>query len=478
MWDNFHLLRPWWLLALLPLAWVIWRILQYKSADSPWRKLVDPHLLPHLLVTNKIINSNGILWLLGLGGVIWILALAGPAWRTLPQPVYRVQTQLVIVLDLSLSMNTTDVLPSRLAQARFKVLDLLQRIQEGQVAMTVYGPEPFLVSPLTTDTATIAAQVPLLDNTFLPVQGERRTDLAIIHAKKLLQHAGSHGGEILLITNTVSPLAVSRQAAVNLRNHGYRLSILGIGTIDGAPIPLNEGGFVKDEDGAIVLSKLELEDLQALATSGGGQYLTAGIDNQDIEALISNQRQMNALQQQMLKQTMQTDKWQEEGPWLLLLLLPLAALGFRRGWLGFICLYLIILQSPAWAFGWQDLWWRSDQQAAQQFAAGQHKKAAHQFQRLDWKAAAEYKAGNYAQALNDLQQIKNPDADTHYNRGNALAKLGRFEAALTAYEQTLTMNPDHKDAKTNRDLMRQILNHQQQQKQQSSQQNQHPQQQD
>jgi hypothetical protein len=114
--------------------------------------------------------------------------------------------------------------------------------------------------------------------------------------------------------------------------------------------------------------------------------------------------------------SLESDQWREEGPWLLLALLPLAALAFRRGWLvPMLACAIILPPTPGWAFGWSDLWWRADQQAARQLEAGAEAAAAARFQDPAWRAAASYRAGDYARALAALADVPDPEAD--YNRG-------------------------------------------------------------
>jgi Ca-activated chloride channel homolog len=461
MLHDLHLLRPLWLLALVPLAWVLWRQARATHEGDIWRSLVDAHLLPHLLTEDVGPASRTPARLLAAGGALGILALAGPVWQRLPQPVYQAQAQRVILLDLSPTMNATDVPPSRLAHARFEILDLLQRAREGQTALLAFGAEPFLVSPLTADAATIAAQVPNLDSHLLPTQGERRTDLALNQAGELLRQVGSADGEVILVTDGLDPAAATQEAARRLRADGYRISVLGIGSQQSAPVPLAGGGFLKDASGAILMPRLEQDALQSLANTGGGRYVTASADDRDVEALIPKDS-ARPLTQRIEHHNTQADQWREEGPWLLLALLPLAVLGFRRGWLGPLLLGVYLtMPPPAQAFEWSDLWLRPDQQGARQWAAGKSAEAAAHFQRPDWQAAAHYQAGDYAKALDALKQVESGEAD--YNRGNALARLGKLEEAVAAYDRALAAQPHDADARANRDLVRRLLDQQQQQ---------------
>jgi Ca-activated chloride channel family protein len=153
---------------------------------------------------------------------------------------------------------------------------------------------------------------------------------------------------------------------------------------------------------------------------------------------------------------------------LLLVLLPLAALAFRRGWISPLLLVLLVVPAPrqAAAMSWSDLWLRPDQRAAQLFEQGKTQAAADTFHDPDWRAAAAYRAGDYDRALQSLQGIDNPNTD--YNRGNTFARLGQYQDAIDAYDQALATDPDDPDAKYNRELVQRLLDQQQQQQQDQS----------
>jgi len=444
---------------LLPLALLVWRLSRSRGGGDAWRGLVDPHLLSHLLVdTGKRLRLRAV-WLLGLGWLLLLLALAGPTWQRLPQTGYQLQQYRVILLDLSPSMNAADLTPSRLAHARFKVLDLLRRSRSGQVALIAYGPEPFLVSPLTSDVETIVGQVLKLETELLPVSGERRVGMALDDAVALLQQAGAPFGDVIVVTDAVADPADAEGAARRLAGAGYRLSVLGVGTRDGAPVPLAEGGFVRDARGAVLSARLEEDLLQMLATAGGGTYVTSSAGERDLDALLAGSASSASLPGAAADDIF-GDQWREEGPWLLLLLLPLAALAFRRGWLGVLSIVVLIAPvPPAQAFSWEKLWLNPDQRGLQALNDGRPAEAAEQFTSTDWRAAAHYRAGHFTQSLESLQGAVGTQAD--YNRGNVLARMWRLEDALAAYERVLAVDPDNADARHNRDLVRGLLERQQ-----------------
>ena len=467
--SGLHFLRPLWFLAMVPLPWLLWRLKRLDPGAAVWQGVVDAHLMPYLLVGTDARIRRLPLVLLACGWLLGVTALAGPVWERLPQPLYQAQAQRVIVLDLSPDMDAQDLVPSRLARARFEILDLLTAAAEGQTALLAYGAEPFLVSPLTGDAATIATQVPDLATALLPVKGAKRTDLALAEAGELLKRAGSIEGDIILITAAPGRPEAVRSMAANLRDQGYRTSVLGLGTASGAPVPQADGGFQSDEQGAIRLSRLQPDQLRAIAAAGGGSYVTLAADDGDTRALLPEAR-LDASNPKR-EQDARADQWREEGPWLLLAVLPLAALVFRRGWLSPLALLLVVCFAwvpppAAHAFGWADLWWRPDQQGARALAAGDSQQAAASFARPDWRAAAQYEAGDFDQAAATLKDQTSVEAD--YNRGNALARAGKLSEAVAAYERTLAAAPDHADARFNLDLVQRLLAQQSAQSQESS----------
>ncbi len=450
---DFHWLRPEWLLAIPFVAVAVWMLARRRLAPGNWQRVIDPALAPHVLSRSAIKGADYRWWLLLLGGTLAAMALAGPSWNRVEQPVFRSAQAMVIALDLSQSMDAQDLTPSRLTRARLKILDILAARTSGQTALVVYSANAFTVTPLTTDSDTVAALVNSLSTDIMPSRGSYPA-AAISKARDLLHQAGVRDGEVLLVTDGgTSPAA--EQAAEELRAAGYRLSVLGVGTVAGAPIPEPGGGFVTDRAGRIVVPRLETEQLRALAASGGGTFTPLTTDDRDVSTLLTVDRSSSRA-----GDTSQlTDQWREEGPWLLLLLVPLAALSFRRGWILVLVVCVLPISEPAMAFSWQDLWQTKDQQARALLEEGDSEAAAARFARPDWQAVAQYRAGKYASSAEGF--ALSDDADSHYNAGNALARLGAFESAIAAYERALEIDPQAEDAAYNRDLIRQLLEEQQ-----------------
>jgi Ca-activated chloride channel family protein len=455
---DFHFIRPYWFLALLPVAIFIILSVRNKLARGNWSEVCDDALLPFILQnSDQHAKRRWSSIAMSIASLLAIIALAGPTWERLPTPAFRNDAALVIALDLSRSMNATDIKPSRLIRARYKIADILQQRKDGLTALMVYAGDAFTVTPLTDDTATISNQLNALNTDIMPSQGSN-TLAALNQAVELLQQGGQQQGSILLIADAINADSVA-QAKDILGN--YKLSILGIGTTEGAPIKLADGGFLKDTQGNIVVPRIVTSQLTALARTGGGIYQTISSDDGDIKALIANSNATNTQQATDASKHL-VEQWVEQGPWLLLFLLPLAALYFRKGLLVIPMVVLMNYPQDSYAYEWQDLWQTPDQQAQQAFNHQQYDQAATQFQSPEWQAAAQYKAEKYQQAAETLQPLEHPSADAYYNQATALAKAGQLEQALETYQKALQLNPQDQDALYNKNLVEEALKKQQQ----------------
>ena len=455
---DFHFIRPEWLLA-IPVVLVIAVLLARRQLGAGhWRDVIDPALLPYVLSRTPGRGVDWRWWLMGLGGVIAAVALAGPAWQRVEQPVFRADQALVIALDLSRSMDAEDVQPSRLARAKLKILGLLDRREGGQTGLLVYTANAFTVTPLTDDTDTIGALVNSLSTDIMPSRGSY-PEVGIRRAQSLLEQAGVGFGEVLLITDGgASPAA--EKAARDLRDKGFVLSVLGVGTREGAPIPRLSGGFVTDMRGQIAVARLEERGLRDLAGVGGGRFAVLSADDSDLDHLLSGEVHAATAADD---DSLASDQWREEGPWLVLLLLPLAALAFRKGWVLVLVIFIMPLPQAAQASLWDDLWLNKNQQAQRALEEGSPADAAALFEDTEWRGVARYRAGDYSGSATEFAD--SGDTRNLYNLGNAMAQMGQYASAIDAYEQVLEMEPDNEDARYNLDFVKNLQEQQEQQAQ-------------
>ena len=168
--ETFHFLRPAWLLALVPVSLLAWAAARSATSTSAWRRVVDAHLLRHLLLTDSGPARRWPIALGALAGLAATNALAGPAWDRIPQPTFTTSEPTVVVLDLSPAMQSDDPAPSRLSRARLELHDLLERGKGGQVALVLYTDEPFVAAPLTDDARLLEAMVPTRQSGLSPLR--------------------------------------------------------------------------------------------------------------------------------------------------------------------------------------------------------------------------------------------------------------------------------------------------------------------
>jgi Ca-activated chloride channel family protein len=456
MLADFNCLRPEWLLAIPGVIAIAVLLGRRQLGAGHWQDVVDPALMPYVLSRTPGRGLDFRWWLLGLAGVTAAAALAGPAWERIEQPVFRAEQALVVALDLSRSMDAQDVAPSRLARAQLKILGILERRQSGQTALLVYTANAFTVTPLTDDTDTIAALVNSLSTDIMPSRGSY-PEVGIRKGQSLLEQAGVGYGEVLLVTDGGSSPAAEK-AARDLKAAGFTLSILGVGTREGAPIPRQAGGFVTDNRGKIAVARLEERGLRDLSVAGGGRFAVLSQDDSDLEYLLSGEVRAASVADD---DSMASDQWREEGPWLVLLLLPLAALAFRRGWVLVLVLFIVPLPQPAHASLWDDLWLNKNQQAQKALENGKPDDAAALFDDTEWRGVARYEAGDYGGSAEEFAE--SGDTRNLYNLGNAMAQQGQLDAAIDAYEEVLEREPDNEDARHNLEFVKNLKDQQEQQ---------------
>ena len=457
--QDFHFLRPVWLLAAIPailLVGVMWRV---NSNVTAWDKAIDKNLLPFLLDRSKNAAQRTPLLMLLFVWILSALSMAGPVWEELPQPVQKREDALVIVLDLSLSMFAPDHNPSRLDLAKRKLRDILALREEGQTALVVYAGDAHTVTPLTDDVVTIDALVPSLSPNIMPLFGSDPIP-AIDMAISLLDDIESSDGRILLITDGISGFDQEQLITDQMQDTGYELLVMGVGTEEGAPIRTSDGSFLTDQNGAMVVPTLNRNVLQSLVNRVNGRYHDIQLSDADLAYLLTENTLLD--NEELTEVEEEFDVWNEAGPYLLLLVLPLCALSFRKGWLFTTFLaFFINFHLPsknAMAFEWIDLWKTKDQQAAEAFATENHELAASLFEQTGWRGAANYRAKNYESAIASFSTTDT--ADGHYNRGNALALAGNLPEAIAAYDVAISRDPEHADAIYNKEIVERLLEEQ------------------
>lgn len=479
--EVLHFIRPEWLMLVPPII-LVWYFLKRLNAPTSWENYLPQAMLSVLRVKSPR-QRDSLYWCLLTLWLGLILAAAGPSWIKQTIPTVQNQNAMVIVLDLSPSMLAQDIKPDRLTRAKYELQDILNQLKDSQIALVAYSGSAHTVSPLTDDSKTLATLLPALSPRLMPQQGSH-LESAIELAQQLLTDAGVSGGDILLITD-----GVTQQAAQTVRGMlktSRSLSILAVASTNPTPIPAEGGGFLRNQQGEIILAELTLPTLQNLVQNTGGQFSMLTADDADTRLLIQGHRKQLINNNQTSNDDTaihsdEFDDWVDKGYWLILLILPFALLCFRKGVIYCLPFYLLAtmmfaskplkateleqqktLDSPSQQstrFSWRDLFTSKDQQAAKLMQKGDYQAAANRFKQDEWSAIAHYRNGNYAKTIEKLNS--KTDIRSLYNKGNALALKGEIEKAIETYEAVLALDVNHEDAIHNKQVLEEFMLQQQ-----------------
>jgi len=288
--TGFHFEQPGWLwalLALIPVAIWLWRS-SVKAARGPIHRYADPHLLPHLTGTRALKPTERWGRFLRWSGLwaLLILAMAGPRWDYEDIRLFHPGNNLLILLDISRSMQADDVAPSRLGRARQEIQDLILQNRQVRLGLIAFASVPHVLSPITEDTYTILNSLPALSTDLARLQGSRLHQ-ALDRAEVLLGSLPEDSARsILLISDgdLDEPGLVPR--VEELARQGVRFHVLGVGTTEGARVPAQQGGWLLDRSGQPVLSSRNQTLLEELAETGQGIYQVADYQDDDTEEIL------------------------------------------------------------------------------------------------------------------------------------------------------------------------------------------------
>jgi Ca-activated chloride channel family protein len=297
---SFHFIRPAWLLALLPVALLWWRLRRRTNATQPWRGIVAPHLLTHLLSGEEKKSHLGPLEFIAIGWLVLVIAIAGPTWKHEPAPFADDVAAIAIVMKVSPSMITEDVQPSRLARATEKTQDLLKERGAAKTSLIAYAGSAHVVMPPTKDSGIIDTFAQALDPKIMPVAGDVAAE-ALKLADRTLAEAG--GGSIVWITDSIAPDQTAALAAWRKAS----------GTVVRLFPPLFPGP--------------ELDAVITGARSVNASVVRLAADDSDVEELASAAKFAD------VSGGDSNQRWAESGYWLTPVIGVLLLLFFRKGWM-------------------------------------------------------------------------------------------------------------------------------------------------
>ena len=454
--NEFHLLRPWWLLALIPVVLLYWRLLYSQKHQAGWHQWLPGHLSKVLVKS----GSQPSLWPAHrflLISVLATLALSGPTWERLPQPVYQLESGQVVIMDMSPSVLADDISPNRLTRMRYKAIDLVRAGLDGDTGLIAYADDAFIISPLTADNRNLMNLIPSLSPDIMPAQGSE-PQLALELADDLLKNAGYPQGDIYWLTDGISSSELN-QLSSYLRSIEHRVSILAVGTEEGAAIRDSSGRLLKDNN-QVIIAKTYPSRLSDLASITGGAFSSVTADNSDIDRLI-NQAPLTREGKDGDEQQ-QGDAWRDMGPYVALFILPIMLFSWRRGSL--LSPVLVSMLLPLIGFTpsvhaqqesvWQKQLLNQEQRAQRLYQEEEYQQAANLSDSPFRQGSAFYRDGDYEAAAEAFSQ--DDSAEAQYNLGNALAQQQQYDAAIEAYDKALEQRPDWSPAAENKQLVEQL----------------------
>jgi len=455
--KQLHFARPLWLFCLLVpfILALLYPLFDHKKRlQKQLEKFIDPHLLPFLLVTGPQKHASFfkpfLLW--SFAWFCLTLAIAGPRLGFREFDVYTSDQSLVVLLDLSQSMDATDVKPSRLVRARQKIEDIINCSKNLKMSLIAFAQDPHMITPLTDDLQTIRRLLPFLDTDLAFVQGSKLTN-ALIMASHLLKAEPGKNKAILVISDGGFEDGSAIATAAQLADQEIVVYTMGVGTAEGGAIKDKQGNYIK-KNGTLVLSKLEKDKLEQLSIAGKGRYLHSDYLSHDETILL------NALEKKSKGQLQErkTKIWEEHFYLLLIPVIPIALLWFRRGYL--LAALFILAINPLNAA--PTYFMNSEEKGKRALEEKDYQKAQHFFQDPFRKGVAYYRAGNFAEAENFFRQSKRKEVarQAAYNVGNSLVFQQKLQEAIQAYENVLKQWPEDQKAKDNLEIVKKMLKNQ------------------
>lgn len=400
-----------------------------------------------------------------------IIALAGPRYGYVWQNVERKGVDIVVALDCSKSMLAEDVAPSRLERAKREIIDLLAMLEGDRIGLVAFAGEAFLQCPLTLDYGSFNIFLDALTPDYLPVGG---TDLAGALAVSMKAFKADEASEkaIILITDGEKTSGDTDAVAKKAAEMGIKVFSIGVGSKEGVPVPDPAGGFQKNTDGSILLSRLDADTLKRMADVTGGRFVRSVAGDMDLDAIYSQ-----GIRQTMEARSLESSRkkvWEDRYQWFLgLSVICLAAyLGLgdvRKNGAALLLFLVLLMPRPARALELAS----PLEKGVTAYESGDYEGALNHFikAQLDDPANPEidfnigtayYRLGKFDEAEKSFERVatsgnKGLRSKGLYNLGNSRFKKGEIEKAIKTYDTLLKETPKDKKTSENRDFAKKAL---------------------
>ena len=450
-WAQFHFLRPQLLWLFAPLLLVVIFSLLGRKEDVKWKKVIAPHLRPYMIQKGSESLKSIIQFAMILILSMAIIGVAGPTWEMAEVPEKKLETPIVIALDLSQSMMATDIQPNRLERAKFKIKDLLNHNPKGRIALIGFAGSAHTIVPLTRDYKIINSHLDGLSPSTMPYPGSNLE--AALELSEKTTSITTAQAKLILITDDLNQDTFSQLQRL-VTDGDYIVEVIAMNTVSGAKVPTGRGNqFLKDRNGKLVHSVLNTQILNQLNSVEQININSLTLDSSDMEILakrISENLEFNEENEDI------ENDWQDEGYWLMIPLAFFVLLWFRKGWVIYSLIIVVSLSScTGEKESFKDLWVAKDYQAQKMAEQGEFEAAADTYENPLRKGVAYYKAGNYEEAIASFQQ--DTTAMAAYNLGLSYYKNGDYAAADLAFGRAIELDPENELARNNQMLTQRVL---------------------
>lgn len=310
--SQFHFMRPWWLLSLIPLYIFYRSLVEKDDVIQQWRGHMSAKIISQLTLNQQQHRKFTPKNLFAVFSIIATLIMAGPTWSKKASPFFVDESVLVIALDVSETMKTADIQPSRLLRAKQKIIELLEMRGDAKTALVVYAGSAHTAMPITQDREMIRHFLDVLDTGLLPVP-ESFPQSAIKPTISLLSQAKT-ASTLLLLTDSTNQQTIEGYKAF-FAKQTHQMIVWAIGENPDSGLSSSVG-----------LSNVQLNSLTQLAKGGHGEMVPFTHNSDDVATVNS------AIENNLFAVNDKAQPWHDEGYLLLFLLIPLQALWFRKGW--------------------------------------------------------------------------------------------------------------------------------------------------